>query len=73
MSPFLGPLVGWTSVREYHRVGHDLTQKGGIHEYSVVNLCELLLVAQLLGENLVFARDSEHEREDIFAKVIVTG
>jgi hypothetical protein len=61
--------LGRASVLEYRRVGHDLTQEGGIHEDRVVYFCELLLVAQLFDENLVFAR----ERENIFATAIITG
>jgi hypothetical protein len=41
--PFLQ--LGWASVLEYRRVGHDLLQKGGIREDRVVYFCEFLLVA----------------------------
>lgn len=61
--------LGRASVLEYRRVGHDLIQKGGIREDRVVYFCELLLVAQLFDEGLVFAR----ERENIFATAIITG
>lgn len=61
--------LGRASVLEYRRVGHDLIQKGGIREDCVVYFCELLLVAQLFDESLVFAR----ERENIFATAIITG
>jgi hypothetical protein len=61
--------LGRASVLEYRRVGHDLIQKGGIREDRVVYFCELLLVAQLFDESLVFAR----ERENIFATAIITG
>lgn len=61
--------LGRASVLEYRGVGHDLTQEGGIREDRVVYFCELLLVAQLFDENLVFAR----ERENIFATAIITG
>jgi hypothetical protein len=36
--------LGWASVLEYRRVGHNLIQKGGIREDRVVYFCELLLV-----------------------------
>jgi hypothetical protein len=65
--PFLQ--LGRASVLKNRRVGHDLTQKGGIREDRVVYFCELLLVAQLFDENLVFAQ----ERENIFATAIITG
>lgn len=61
--------LGRVSVLEYRRVGNDLIQKGGIREDSVVCFRELLLVAQLFDESLVFAR----EREDIFTTAIITG
>jgi hypothetical protein len=56
-----------TSVLEYRRVGHDLVQKGGVREDRVVYFCELLLVAQLFDESLVFA----WEHENIFATAII--
>jgi len=61
--------LGRASVLEYRRVGHDLIQKGNIREDRVVYFCELLLIAQLFDENLIFAR----ERENIFAAAIITG
>jgi len=42
---------------------------GGVREDRVVYFCELLLIAQLFDENLIFAR----ERENIFAAAIITG
>jgi len=35
--------LGRASVLEYRRVGHDLTQKGGIHENPIIYFCELCL------------------------------
>jgi hypothetical protein len=61
--------LGRANVLEYRRVSHDLTQKGGIREDRVVYFCELLLVAQLFDESMVFAR----ERENIFATAIISG
>ena len=61
--------LGRASVLEYRRISHNLIQKGGICEDRVVYFCELLLVAQLFDESLVFAR----ERENIFATAIITG
>jgi hypothetical protein len=65
--PFLQ--LGRASVLEYRRVSHDLIQKGGIREDRVIYFCELLLVAQLFDESLVFAREHEY----IFATAIITG
>jgi len=65
--PFLQ--LGRASVLEYRRVRHDLIQKSGIRENRVVYFCELLLVAQLFDESLIFAR----EHENIFATAIITG
>ena len=65
--PFLQ--LGRACVLEYRRVGHDLFQKGGIREDRVIYFCELLLVAQLVDESLIFTR----EDENIFATAIITG